>query len=88
MNDPSLSNAGYPLQKHSVLLVFKRWDVVLLQRVDLNQASMSQFLLYKDTSQNKMKYFAQQYLQQQPRICLEDKIAQIPTSLPRLNSFS
>lgn len=51
------------LFKSTVLPVFKRWDVVLLYRVDLNQVSISQFLLYKDTRQNNMKYYVRQYLQ-------------------------
>lgn len=51
------------LFKSTVLPVFKRWDVVLLHRVDLNQVSISQFLLYKDTRQNNMKYYVRQYLQ-------------------------
>lgn len=51
------------LFKSTVLPVFKRWDVVLLHRVDLNQVSVSQFLLYKDTRQNNMKYYVRQYLQ-------------------------
>lgn len=51
------------LFKSTVLPVFKRWDVVLLHRVDLNQVSISQFLLYKDTGQNNMKYYVRQYLQ-------------------------
>lgn len=51
------------LFKSTVLPVFKRWDVVLLHRVDLNQVSISQFLLNKDTRQNNMKYYVRQYLQ-------------------------